>query len=83
MGGRWRSALRGDPLPWLLERDTPAVRHLALRHLADEPDDAPVVRRALGAAMRVPPISSILEAQDPEGFWVKPGHGYGPKYTGT
>jgi hypothetical protein len=79
----WRSALNADPLPWLLERDSPAVRHLALRFLADEPEDAPVVRRALGAAMRVPPISSILDAQDPEGFWVKPGNGYGPKYTGT
>jgi len=21
----WRSSLRGDPLPWLLERDDPAV----------------------------------------------------------
>lgn len=81
--GDWRSALNADPLPWLLERDDPAVRHQALRLLADEPDDAPVVRRALGAAMRVPPISSILDAQDPLGFWVKPGYGYGPKYTGT
>jgi hypothetical protein len=81
--GSWRSALNGDPLPWLLDRETPAVRHQALRLLVDEPDDAPVVRRALGAAMRVPPISSILDAQDPEGFWIKPGDGYGPKYTGT
>jgi len=80
---RWRSALRDDPVPWLLERDDPAVRHLALVRLLDEPDDAPPVRRARAAAMRVPPISSILERQDPGGFWLKPGAGYGPKYTGT
>lgn len=24
----WRTALRGDPLPWLLDRETPAIRHL-------------------------------------------------------
>ncbi len=28
-------------------------------------------------------ISATLAAQHPEGFWVKPGPGYGPKYTGT
>jgi hypothetical protein len=33
--------------------------------------------------MRTHPIAPILEAQDPDGFWVKPGAGYGPKYTGT
>ncbi len=79
----WRSTLRGDPLPWLLDREAPAVRHLALRRLLDEPEDAPSVRRARAAAMRTHPISSILEAQHPDGWWVKPGHGYSPKYTST
>ena len=79
----WRAALRGDPLPWLLEQETPAVRHLALRRLLDEPEDAPKVRRARAAAMRTGPIAAILDAQTPGGWWVKPGHGYAPKYTGT
>jgi hypothetical protein len=79
----WREALRGDPLPWLLEPDDPAVRHLTLRRLLDEPEDAPVVRRARSAAMRTSPIAPILEHQEPEGFWEKPGPGYGRKYTGT
>ncbi len=81
--GDWRRALRSDPTPWLLERDTPAVRHLALRALLDEPVDAPAVRRARAAAMRVPPIAPILEHQHDAGFWDKPGAGYGRKYTGT
>ena len=80
---RWRAALRGDPLPWLLERDDPAVRHLALTQLLDEPQDAPAVRRAGAAAMRAAPIAPILAAQDPQGWWIKPGAGYSPKYTGT
>lgn len=79
----WREAFVRDPLPWLLERDTPAVRHLALRDLLDEPVDAPAVRRARAAAMRVDPIASILANQQPDGWWVKPGAGYAPKYTGT
>jgi hypothetical protein len=79
----WRNLLNADPVPWLLERDTPAVRHLALRWLLDEPEDAPIVRRARAAAMRVDPIAAMLDAQHPDGYWVTPGAGYGPKYTGT
>jgi hypothetical protein len=70
-------------MPWLLEEDDPAVRHRTLIELLDEPEDAPAVRRARTAAMKVHPIASILEHQDPEGFWDKPGAGYGRKYTGT
>lgn len=81
--GDWRRFLNGDPLPWLLERDTPAVRHLALRLLLDEAEDSAVVRRARSAAMRAPPIATILEHQQPAGYWDKPGPGYGHKYTGT
>lgn len=33
--------------------------------------------------MRTPPIATILEHQHPEGWWDKPGAGYGRKYTGT
>ena len=78
----WRSALRGDPLPWLLERDDPAIRHLALTQLLDEPADAPTVRRARAAAMRTDPIASILDAMQPEGWWVRPDGAYSRKYTG-
>lgn len=79
----WRTALRGDPLPWLLERDEPAVRHLTLRRLLDQPEDAPDVRRARRAAMQTGPIAATLDAQEPAGFWVKPGAGYATKYKGT
>ena len=79
----WVAALRADPRPWLLDPARPAVRHLALRWLEDRPADDPDVVEARAAAMRLPPIAPILAAQDPAGWWVKPGHGYGPKYTGT
>jgi hypothetical protein len=79
----WQRVLRDDPLPWLLEEDTPAVRHVALRQLLDLPEDAPEVRAARAAAMRADPIAGILAAQQPEGFWLRPGPGYTPKYRGT
>jgi len=79
----WLHALKGDPLPWLLEEETPAVRHLALRQLLDRPEDAPEVQQARAAAMQTDPIAAILAAEQPAGFWVKPGPGYTPKYRGT
>ncbi len=80
---RWTDAVGGDPLPWLLEESTPAVRHLALRDLLDRPAGDPETAAARRAAMASEPIAPILAAQDPEGWWVKPGAGYGPKYSGT
>jgi hypothetical protein len=80
---RWAALLNGDPLPWLLAEDTPAVRHLALRQLLDRAEEDPEVCEARVAAMRSDPIAALLAAQDPQGFWVQPGPGYGPKYRGT
>lgn len=79
----WRTRLRGDPLPWLLDEANPGVRHLALRDLVDRPIDDPEVVDARNAAMRTDPIASILAAQEPAGWWDKPGPGYSPKYGGT
>jgi hypothetical protein len=79
----WLAALKQDPLPWLLEESNPAVRHLALRQLVDRPSDDADVRAAGAAAMESDPIAAILAAQHPEGYWVKPGGGYSPKYRGT
>ncbi len=79
----WINLLKDDPLPWLLEENTPAIRHLALRQLLDQPEDNPDVCQASAAAMHTDPIASILAAQRSEGFWVKPGPGYAPKYRGT
>ncbi len=39
----WQEQIKGDPLPWLLERDTPGARYLALRDLLDLPEDDPRV----------------------------------------
>ncbi len=83
MEGRWLERLNADPTPWLLEPETPAVRHMTLRQLFDCPADDPDVVEAQAAAMRTDPIAATLAAQDPGGWWVKPGPGYATKYRGT
>ncbi|MBM3696125.1 MAG: nitrogen fixation protein NifH, partial [Actinobacteria bacterium] len=78
-----RRSLKADPLPWLLEESDPAVRAATLTRLLRRPDSDPDAVAARAAAMRSDPIKGILDAMDPRGFWVKPGPGYAPKYTGT
>jgi hypothetical protein len=81
----WYEQVKGDPLPWLLETDqaNPGVRYFTLVELLDRPQDDPDVVAARRAAMTTGPIPTILDAQATAGFWVKPGPGYLPKYTGT
>lgn len=70
-------------LDWLLEPSDPGVRYFTLRDLLGAPADDPEVRAARRATVRRPPVKPILDAMQAEGFWVKPGGGYSPKYTGT
>jgi len=74
-----------DPVDWLLEEDknNPSVRYLALRNLLDRPESDARVRQARSAIMRQGPVPIILDAQEPEGYWVKSGSGYSPKYRST
>jgi hypothetical protein len=77
--------LNDDPLPWLLEEDlcSPSIRYFALRDLFDQSENDPEVQEARAAIMRSGPVPTILDAQEPEGYWVKTGGGYSPKYQGT
>lgn len=77
------TSLRADPLAWLLERDDPGVRYLALRDLCHLPPDDAELIAARAAAHRDGPIASVLDAMQPAGYWEKPGPGYGPKYRST
>jgi hypothetical protein len=79
----WHRLLKADPLPWLLDSDNPSVRYFALRDLFDRPRDDPEVVATQKAIMASRPVREILEAQYPQGYWIKPGRGYSPKYRGT
>jgi hypothetical protein len=81
----WRERLHKDPLPWLLEADPeqPAIRFFALRDLLEVSGSDGDLLKARDAIMNTGPVPEIIAAQSPEGYWVKPGPGYGPKYRGT
>ncbi|XUX01419.1 MAG: nitrogen fixation protein NifH [Dehalogenimonas sp.] len=81
----WRELIHGDPLTWLLEVDdiNPAVRYLALRDIVGLPTKSPELLEAKSQAFAGGSIAKILGAQRPAGYWVKPGAGYNPKYSGT
>ena len=78
-------SIEADTLPWLLEEDpeNPAVRYFALTQLLSRPPEDAEVAEARAAIMRSGPVPRILAAQDAQGWWVEPGSGYYPKYTGT
>jgi hypothetical protein len=75
----WRTQLNDDPLPWLLETNSPGARYLALRDLAGTPRRSDL-RAARKAAHERGPIAAILRNMKKSGFWVRPGPGYNPKY---
>jgi len=79
----WTRELKGDPLPWLLEEEEPAVRYLALRDLLERPETDAEMRRAHSEAHSRGPIAEILANMQQDGYWVQPGPGYNPKYRST
>ncbi|HTY47162.1 MAG TPA: hypothetical protein VMB46_05805 [Methanomassiliicoccales archaeon] len=73
-----------DPLPWLLEKENPCVRHRALTSLLDKGDEDPEVFAAMQDMISTGPIAQILSQQQPEGCWGRPQDFYmRSKYKGT
>lgn len=70
-------------LDWLLEEDEPGVRYLTMRDLCGKSQDDPELVKACQVAYENGPIAIILDHMQPEGWWEKPGPGYGPKYRST
>jgi hypothetical protein len=70
-------------LDWLLEKNDPGVRYLALRDLLGRPPDDGELCAAREEAHARGPIATVLLEMADEGYWVMPGQGYVPKYHGT
>ncbi len=79
----WQEQLNGNPLPWLLEKNEPGVRYLALRDLVGLETDDPELKVARNLAHTQGPIAAILDHMAPAGYWAEPGPGYLPKYRAT
>jgi hypothetical protein len=70
-------------LDWLLEAENPSARYLALTGLRDRPAGDPEMLAARAAIPGWGPARAILDAQWPEGYWMRPGIGYSPKHKAT
>ena len=79
----WKSQLRSDSLPWLLESENLGVRYLALRDLFDILPDDKKLKSVRKSAHREGPIAVVLSNMEKDGYWVKSGPGYNPKYRST
>lgn len=63
-------ALRGDPLPWLLDDERPNLQWRTLAELVGRPVTSPAVVRARGGANAVDPVAALLEELLPDGSWA-------------
>ncbi len=73
-----RTTVFSDVADWLLDPADPGPRYLALRDLF--PPGEQELAAARREAHRHSPLAEILANMHPDGYWVKPGAGYGPKY---
>ena len=78
-----QNGFNADTLVWLLDPVEPGVRYLALRDLLGKSADDPELIAARQEAHTRGPISTVLAHMETEGYWSKPGAGYGPKYFST
>lgn len=76
----WKNQLNDDPISWLLESQEPCIRYLVYRDLLDRPDSDSELQTSQKEIYQKSSVTEILDHMHPEGWWGKPGGGYGPKY---
>jgi len=79
----WKDNLNGNPIDWLLNSSIPEIRDMTLGDLLDVPLNDPRRRTARQEALSSGNTGLVLSHMEPEGYWVKPGPGYSPKYKST
>jgi hypothetical protein len=77
--------MQDSTLAWLLEEDiqNPGPRLFALKDLSSKPPGSQTLADAQRVVMQRGPVPAILENMHEEGYWIKPGPGYNPKYQST
>jgi hypothetical protein len=70
-------------LDWLLEKNQPSVRYLALTQLLGRSERDDDVRSAKEMIPKSGWAAGILSKQHPEGWWVRGVSLYGPEYIST
>jgi hypothetical protein len=76
-----RKEIKTDLLNWLLEPEDIGVKYLATRDLLKA--DGKELEAVKKPAHTDGPIGKVLAKMKDNGYWMQPGAGYYPKYTGT
>lgn len=80
----WKSLLKADPVPWLLEEDNPPVKYFTLIDILDRPLDDLEVKKTKEDIMKTGVVPKILAKQKDGGYWGIPQDFYvRSKYKGT
>jgi len=79
----WQRLLSQSLAEWLLEKENPSVRYLALRDLLDRDEGDSVVKEAKAAIPESKIVMKVLAKQMAEGFWEHRENPYIPKYKST
>ncbi len=75
----WKSALRSDPTPWLLENACPPIRYRVLTELLDVKRDDPDVQKARAETLAYGPALKIQKSQRKDGTWGGAIHAGDPR----
>jgi len=75
----WRSSLRSDPIPWLIENGCPAIRYRVLTELLDMGRDDPDVQQARMDMLAYAPAVRLQRNQRKDGTWGGRIHAGDPK----
>jgi len=65
----WHRHLNRDPLPWLLDRETPSVRYWTLIDIFDRPTSDPEVQETRAAIAGQSLVKELFSLQRPGGYW--------------
>ncbi|MFQ6064123.1 MAG: hypothetical protein ACE5L6_01470, partial [Candidatus Bathyarchaeia archaeon] len=69
----WKSALKGDPIDWLLEKDNPSIRYWTLKDLLNKSENEPEVVGAKGKLSESEEVQMIFSKTGINGgpFWSR------------
>ncbi len=75
----WKSALRADPIPWLLDNACAPVRYRVLTELLERGRDDPDVQQARQDMLSYPPATALVKRQKKDGTWGTAVHAADPR----
>jgi len=65
----WKTSLRADAMPWLLENAAAPIRYRVLTELLERPKEDPDVQQALKEILEYPPALKLQKTQRKDGTW--------------